>query len=91
MPDRSQLEHAGVQPNPGWGVLCESCKFADQARGDLGCRKVEWPHPNSPGERVPTIPTLVRLSLGGRDARRDDVFGVDFEERCSDYSRGVVR
>ena len=82
------FERAGVQPNPGWGDLCDSCAFADMARGDLGCRKVEWAGPNAYGVRGPFLPDLVRFSPSGRDARKGDRLGIDFEETCSDYQRG---
>ena len=76
----SNFEYSIVQPNPGWGKLCDSCRhLGDREDAQMPCKIVEW----APGELV--APNLFRRSIKGRPTKLSDVYEREFEEICSSY------
>lgn len=68
------FERSWVQPNPGWGVLCEICVHRicrPPNSSDCPCAKDAW---------------IERQSSGGRDVSIYDEYGVDFTEDCNAFS-----
>lgn len=70
-------ERAFIQPNPGWGVLCETCSnrhHAEKLDCDFPCKKVIFygvvPHPVY-GHAL--LPNLIRW--------------IDESETCPDYQK----
>lgn len=66
-------EHAFVQPNPGWGVLCETCSNrSKELNSDFPCKKAIFygviPHPVY-GHAL--LPNLIRW--------------IDESETCPDH------
>ncbi|KKK70826.1 hypothetical protein LCGC14_2920090 [marine sediment metagenome] len=76
------LSRTQVQPNAGWGTLCENCLFiaADRANSDFPCKK--W------GTVHPPFPNLLRYSNIGHDVKFDEVLGVSFVKICTAYKKG---
>lgn len=71
-----------VQPNPGWGSLCESCKHRDRSNiehDDNPCAlfKKEF--------RPPFKATLARYSINAADVSMHAVLNRDFVELCKGY------
>jgi len=70
--------HSIVQPNPGWGTLCESCIHRQAAlESGIPCEKA-----------LAGIVNLERTSIGGQDVTIRHRFGEDFQETC-DLFRAV--
>lgn len=84
--ERGPLSRSLVQPNPGWGDLCEVCenmimqgKCGGETRERI-CKKL------SRQFRKDEIVDLVRLSVKGRETTLQDVRNRDFVEICSAFS-----
>ena len=69
-----------LQPNAGWGTLCEDCLFVtDRTNSDFPCK--EW------GTKHPPFPNLLRYSSTGVDVEKYEMMNVDFVEICLAYEK----
>lgn len=62
-----------IQPNPGWGHLCEEClfRFPNPQSDDFPCTKISA--------------VLERYSLEGKEIFLGDIFFKDFIETCNHF------
>ncbi|KKL53659.1 hypothetical protein LCGC14_2273250 [marine sediment metagenome] len=68
-----------VQPNSGWGTLCEGCDLRfDVPEGDYPCAAWEGT------SRLK--PNLLRYSNTGHDVKRSEVMNKTFVEICAAFS-----
>lgn len=75
------MEPSKVQPNPGWGKLCEFClNRLSYDDNQLPCSKVKWI-----GKSL-MAPDLYRLSTDGQEVWDSDRFGYDYQEKCDEYT-----
>ena len=75
-----QFKHSIVQPNPGWGDICEWCtyRFENPKDSDFPCKLFL-------AKEEDVRPNLERLSLNGDDVFVSSVRGVDFVEFCGRF------
>ncbi len=76
-----------VQPNPGFGVICETCMYRHSSLddSDFPCDFVtvtRFTHDHPPW------PEFERVSIEGMDVSTHDRFGVQFNETCNEYKEG---
>lgn len=77
-----------VQPNAGWGDLCEDCEHANSRLIDNSVLVVNTDFPCEKwGNKYPPYPNLLRYSNTGKEAKVSDVRGVDFVELCLAFAK----